>query len=127
MAWTAGILSSGVFGWDVAAAERRDSNGGRVSLGYQTLGFPSGAIWTVGSCQIQRLHGDDDKLLVGGNTREVKLTLSKKELLQLVHDMNQQGLTLEQGLAKMVDGGDVYEAEQRRTWKPVVQSIPEVN
>ncbi|KAE8686584.1 hypothetical protein F3Y22_tig00111057pilonHSYRG00054 [Hibiscus syriacus] len=27
----------------------------RVALGYQTLGFLSGTMWTVGSCQIQRL------------------------------------------------------------------------
>ncbi|KAE8697819.1 hypothetical protein F3Y22_tig00110610pilonHSYRG00557 [Hibiscus syriacus] len=30
----------------------------RVALGYQTLGFPSGAIWTVGSCQIQRQQAE---------------------------------------------------------------------
>ncbi|KAE8673460.1 F11F12.2-like protein [Hibiscus syriacus] len=72
-------------------------------------------------------QGDDDNLPDGGNTREVKITLSKKELQRLVHDMDVQGLTLEQGLARMVDCGDVYEAEVRRTWKPVLQSIPEVN
>ncbi|KAE8665548.1 hypothetical protein F3Y22_tig00112604pilonHSYRG00030 [Hibiscus syriacus] len=51
-----------VFIWDVATAEaaRKLSAAAwklgrrRVALGYQTLGFPSGAIWTVGSCQIQR-------------------------------------------------------------------------
>ncbi|KAE8724803.1 hypothetical protein F3Y22_tig00009942pilonHSYRG00304 [Hibiscus syriacus] len=34
------------------------SGGGRVALGYHTLGFISGAIWTVGSCQIQRQQAE---------------------------------------------------------------------
>ncbi|KAL4386936.1 hypothetical protein GQ457_09G001340 [Hibiscus cannabinus] len=75
---------------------------------------------------------EKDRLLGGGKmggnyTREVKIMLSKKELEQLVHDMDMQGLTLEQALARMVDGGDVYEAEHHRPWKPELQSIPEVN
>ncbi|KAE8690077.1 hypothetical protein F3Y22_tig00110927pilonHSYRG00026 [Hibiscus syriacus] len=34
------------------------SSGGRVALGYHTLGFPSGGSWTVGLYQIQRQAGD---------------------------------------------------------------------
>ncbi|GMI93309.1 hypothetical protein HRI_003000200 [Hibiscus trionum] len=75
---------------------------------------------------------EKDRLLGGGKmdgycSREVKIILSKKELERLVRDMDMQGLTLEQGLARLVDGGDVYEAEHRRPWKPKLQSIPEVN
>ncbi|KAE8698334.1 hypothetical protein F3Y22_tig00110599pilonHSYRG00065 [Hibiscus syriacus] len=33
MAWTAGILSSGAFGWDVAAAEAARAVGSRVEAG----------------------------------------------------------------------------------------------
>lgn len=70
-------------------------------------------------------HGE----MIAGNTREVKLTISKEELEQLVHMMEVQGSTPEQALARMLvnGGGDVYEVEQRRPWKPVLQSIPEVN
>ncbi|KAE8669660.1 hypothetical protein F3Y22_tig00112226pilonHSYRG00073 [Hibiscus syriacus] len=31
---------------------------GRVALGYYTLGFAAGTIWTVGSCQIQRQQAE---------------------------------------------------------------------
>ncbi|KAE8668593.1 hypothetical protein F3Y22_tig00112293pilonHSYRG00323 [Hibiscus syriacus] len=34
------------------------SSGGRVALGYHTLGFASGGSWTVGSCQIQRQQAE---------------------------------------------------------------------
>ncbi|XP_021294414.1 uncharacterized protein LOC110424211 [Herrania umbratica] len=61
------------------------------------------------------------------STREVKITISKKELEQLVQKVDMQGLTLEQVLVSMVKGGDVYEVEHHRPWKPVLQSIPEVN
>ncbi|GMI72275.1 hypothetical protein like AT3G20340 [Hibiscus trionum] len=56
------------------------------------------------------------------STREMKITISKKELELLVHKVEMQGFTLEQVLANMVS-----EAEQPRPWKPVLQSIPEVN
>ncbi|XVF26032.1 hypothetical protein REPUB_Repub13aG0265100 [Reevesia pubescens] len=84
-------------------------------------------------------HGDDgdeinirekDKLLGGKtdeNTREVKITISKKELEQLVQKLDMQGLTLEQVLARIKDRDHVFEMEQHRPWKPVLQSIPEVN
>ncbi|XP_017979203.1 PREDICTED: uncharacterized protein LOC18597142 [Theobroma cacao] len=61
------------------------------------------------------------------SAREVKITISKKELEQLVRKVDMQGLTLEQVLVSMVKGGDVYELEHHRPWKPVLQSIPEVN
>ncbi|KAK8591882.1 hypothetical protein V6N13_062478 [Hibiscus sabdariffa] len=72
-----------------------------------------------------------ERLLGGGrntSTREMKITISKKELELLVHKVEMQGLTLEQVLTNMVNiGGDLYDAEQPRPWKPVLQSIPEVN
>ncbi|XVF40745.1 hypothetical protein PTKIN_Ptkin01aG0139900 [Pterospermum kingtungense] len=63
------------------------------------------------------------------NTREVKITISKKELEQLIHKVNMQGLNLEQVLARMVKGEDtyIYEVEDHRLWKPMLQSIPELN
>lgn len=76
---------------------------------------------------------EKDKLLGDRNehTREVKITMSKKELEQLVEKVNQlQGFTLEQVLAKMVQDEDTFElleVEHHRPWKPMLQSIPEVN
>ncbi|XP_022724048.1 uncharacterized protein LOC111280822 [Durio zibethinus] len=61
------------------------------------------------------------------NSRVLKITISKKELEKLVQKVDMQGLTLEQVLARMVKGGNVYEEEHHRSWKPVLQSIPEVN
>ncbi|XVE87792.1 hypothetical protein DITRI_Ditri19aG0016600 [Diplodiscus trichospermus] len=81
-------------------------------------------------------HGEvsimEKEKLLGGtrdeNTREVKITISKKELERLVQNVNMQGLTLEQVLVRMVKGGgDGYEAEHHRSWRPMLQSIPEVN
>ncbi|KAE8721233.1 putative LRR receptor-like serine/threonine-protein kinase RPK1 [Hibiscus syriacus] len=77
LAWKAGILSSGVLGLDVAAAESSgsSSSGGRVALGYQTLGFLSGTMWTVGSCQIQRLRHANLVTLVGYHASEMETFL----------------------------------------------------
>ncbi|KAL4296341.1 hypothetical protein GQ457_12G017750 [Hibiscus cannabinus] len=58
-------------------------------------------------------------------SREVKITISKKELGQLMQKVEMQGVSLEQLLlARMVQGGGDM---QPRPWKPVLQSIPEVN
>ena len=73
---------------------------------------------------------ENEKSLGGkqdANTKKVKITISKKELEQLVQKVDMQGMTLEQVLTRMVKGEDVYELEQHRSWKPVLQSIPEVN
>lgn len=101
--------------------------------------------WSLQSSLMGGDYGDDEisimekekGKLFGGktdaiNTREVKITISKKELEQLVQRVDMQGLILEQLLlARMVKGGggvgDMFEFEQPRSWKPVLQSIPEVN
>ncbi|KAE8732739.1 hypothetical protein F3Y22_tig00001750pilonHSYRG00065 [Hibiscus syriacus] len=41
-----------------SGGDGESSCGGRVALGYHTLGFASGGSWTVGSCQIQRSMDD---------------------------------------------------------------------
>ncbi|MFQ6658235.1 hypothetical protein Gotur_027591 [Gossypium turneri] len=79
---------------------------------------------------------EEERLLGGGGkrgdvqntSREVKITISKKELEQLVKKVELQGLTLEQFLSRVVNGGaDLYEMEEQppRPWKPMLQSIPE--
>ncbi|XP_022720614.1 uncharacterized protein LOC111278269 [Durio zibethinus] len=70
---------------------------------------------------------DKEKMLGAkrdANTREVKIT-SRKELEQLVQKVDMQSMSLELVLARMIKGGDVYEVDQHRSWKPVLQSIPE--
>ncbi|MBA0877168.1 hypothetical protein Goshw_011977 [Gossypium schwendimanii] len=79
---------------------------------------------------------EEERLLGGGGkrgdvqntSREVKITISKKELEQLVKKVELQGLTLEQFLSRVVNGGaDLYEVEEQQPqpWKPMLQSIPE--
>ncbi|KAE8659756.1 F11F12.2-like protein [Hibiscus syriacus] len=96
-----------------------------------------------GSLESTRMDGDTDgemnitekekeKLVCGkrdAKTREVKIIISKAELEHLMQKVDVQGLTLEQVLlARMVkSGGDVFVFDQPRSWKPVLQSIPEVN
>ncbi|GLT83264.1 hypothetical protein SLE2022_015630 [Rubroshorea leprosula] len=81
--------------------------------------------------------GNDDgdpemKRLLGQSpsTTEVKITISKKELEELAKKVNMQGLSLEQVLAKMVKEAGGYATElpeHHRHWRPVLQSIPEMD
>ncbi|KAK8476651.1 hypothetical protein V6N13_059176 [Hibiscus sabdariffa] len=76
-----------------------------------------------------KITEEEEKLVGDAKSREVKITISKKELQQLMQKVEMQGLSLEQLLlARMVQGGgDMFVFEQPRPWKPVLQSIPEVN
>ena len=60
------------------------------------------------------------------HAREVKIKITKKELEELV---NMQGLSMEQVLARLAEAADdsKYELERQRSWRPALQSIPEVN
>ncbi|XP_062088557.1 uncharacterized protein LOC133795124 [Humulus lupulus] len=68
---------------------------------------------------------------------EVKIKISKKELEQLMGRLRgAQGLSVEQVLlSQLINGGDQYdhdlqsqwEWDHQRSWKPVLQTIPEVN
>ncbi|KAK8683939.1 hypothetical protein V6N13_039982 [Hibiscus sabdariffa] len=80
--------------------------------------------WADG--EIKVTEKEEEKL---AKSREVKITISKKELGKLMQKVEMQGLSLEQLLlARMVQGGgDIFVYEQPRPWKPVLQSIPEVN
>nr|POF27075.1 hypothetical protein CFP56_77286 [Quercus suber] len=59
------------------------------------------------------------------HAREVKIKITKKELEELV---NMQGLSMEQILARLAEAADdsKYELERQRSWKPALQSIPEL-
>ncbi|XP_059440490.1 uncharacterized protein LOC132172945 [Corylus avellana] len=59
-------------------------------------------------------------------TREVKITITKKELEELVGRADMQGLSTKQILSRLMDSADRYD-EHQRPWRPALQSIPEVN
>ncbi|KAJ0081268.1 uncharacterized protein LOC116111791 [Pistacia vera] len=63
------------------------------------------------------------------STREVKIKISKKELEELVHRVDMQGLSLKQVLEKLIDANidHHHHLEHQRSWRPVLQSIPEVD
>lgn len=60
------------------------------------------------------------------HAREVKIKITKKELEELV---NMQGLSMEQVLARLAEAADdsKYELDRQRSWRPALQSIPEVD
>ncbi|CAN0912620.1 hypothetical protein LINGRAPRIM_LOCUS574 [Linum grandiflorum] len=65
---------------------------------------------------------------------QVKIKVSKRELEDLISRIETQGLSSQQILARLIlsrGGGDqfrgVFGEDDRRCWKPVLQSIPEVN
>lgn len=61
------------------------------------------------------------------SSREVKLKLTRKELEDLVRGVEVRGLSLEEVLAKLINGNAQFQVAYQRSWRPVLQSIPEVN
>ncbi|OAY25932.1 uncharacterized protein LOC110603940 [Manihot esculenta] len=63
--------------------------------------------------------------------REVKIKITKKELEELMARVELQGLSMEQAVAGLIKSGDKFEIMEmdhhHRSWKPALQSIPEVN
>ncbi|KAG2688282.1 hypothetical protein I3843_09G088900 [Carya illinoinensis] len=66
----------------------------------------------------------------GAATREVRVKITKKELEELVGRVDVRGLSAKQVLDQLMDAADhgYDEAEHdHRSWRPALQSIPEVN
>lgn len=61
-----------------------------------------------------------------GGATEVKVKITKKQLEELLGRVDLKQMSVQQVLAKLVSLGDRYEAHQR-SWRPALQSIPEVN
>lgn len=63
--------------------------------------------------------------------REVKIKITKKELEQLLAKVDTQGATLEHVLAQLMNNGTdtdrPADMQRQRSWRPALQSIPEVN
>ncbi|KAK6934458.1 hypothetical protein RJ641_034613 [Dillenia turbinata] len=61
-------------------------------------------------------------------TDQVKVRITKKELLELLHKIEVQGLPLDQVLAQLINGGDRLQTNHHHgSWRPNLQSIPELN
>lgn len=61
-----------------------------------------------------------------GGATEVKIKITKKQLEELLGRVDLKQMSVQQVLAKLISFGDRYEAHQR-SWRPALQSIPEVN
>ena len=60
------------------------------------------------------------------STTEVKVKITKKQLEELLGRMDVQGLTVHQVLQHLMNASDRFETHQR-SWRPALQSIPEVD
>ncbi|KAL8215738.1 hypothetical protein R6Q57_022575 [Mikania cordata] len=58
-------------------------------------------------------------------TTEVKIKITKKQLEELLSMKEMHGLTLEQVLTRLMNGGDGMARSDQRSWRPKLQSIPE--
>ncbi|KAK3199677.1 hypothetical protein Dsin_023092 [Dipteronia sinensis] len=59
-------------------------------------------------------------------TTEVKIKITKKQLEELLGRAELKQLSVQQVLAQLMNVSDRYETNQR-SWRPALQSIPEVN
>ncbi|GLT73322.1 hypothetical protein SLA2020_451900 [Shorea laevis] len=59
-------------------------------------------------------------------TTEVKIKITRKQLEELLGRVDIKDLSVHQVLAQLMSVSDRYEAHQR-SWRPALQSIPEVN
>ncbi|GMJ10327.1 hypothetical protein like AT3G20340 [Hibiscus trionum] len=60
-------------------------------------------------------------------TREVKVKITRKQLVELLGSVDVKELSVQQVLAQLINVGDQYDQEDQRSWRPALQSIPEVN
>ncbi|KAH6778502.1 hypothetical protein C2S52_005944 [Perilla frutescens var. hirtella] len=72
----------------------------------------------------EELSGERSLLAAAG--KEVKIKISKKELEKLLKEADVEGLPLQQVLAHLINAADGFEAHQLRSWRPALQSIPEM-
>lgn len=77
------------------------------------------------------LLGDDESGLISSSTTaakttEVKIKITRKQLEELLGRVDIKDLSVHQVLAQLMSVSDRYE-EHQRSWRPALQSIPEVN
>ncbi|XP_022139678.1 uncharacterized protein LOC111010526 [Momordica charantia] len=58
---------------------------------------------------------------------EVKIKITKKQLEELLGKADVKGLSVQQVLAQLIAVGDQFHESRHRPWRPVLQSIPEMD
>ncbi|PIA57918.1 hypothetical protein AQUCO_00500083v1 [Aquilegia coerulea] len=70
--------------------------------------------------------GDEGNNISSAPT-EVKIKITKKELEELLGQVDVQGLSVQQLLAQLINVSNDYHIQDSRSWRPALSSIPEVN
>ncbi|PIN20966.1 hypothetical protein CDL12_06341 [Handroanthus impetiginosus] len=85
-----------------------------------------GNLYGGASVQESGLLGENDGVLSGSLAQgtEVKIKISKKQLEKLLEEADTEGLSVQQVLAKLMEGSDQFETH-RQSCGPALQSIPE--
>ncbi|KAF8414089.1 hypothetical protein HHK36_002088 [Tetracentron sinense] len=99
--------------WGSPAPERRDTRDGEKSQ--RTL-----------EIEEEKLLGEKGSC-VSSSITEVKIKITKKQLEELLGKVDVQGLSVQQVLAQLMNVSDQYDQTQHRSWRPALQSIPEVS
>ncbi|XP_038904231.1 uncharacterized protein LOC120090574 [Benincasa hispida] len=60
-------------------------------------------------------------------TTELKIRITKRELEKLLSKVDVEELPVTELLSQLIDVGDAFESTHQRSWRPSLQSIPEVN
>ncbi|KAL4272148.1 hypothetical protein GQ457_13G002250 [Hibiscus cannabinus] len=60
-------------------------------------------------------------------TREVKLKITRKQLVELLGRVDVKELSVQQVLAQLINVSDHIDHADQRSWRPALQSIPELN
>ncbi|KAK1435629.1 hypothetical protein QVD17_01395 [Tagetes erecta] len=76
----------------------------------------------------REVAGDEnsgDRSSSSGGKTEVKIKITKKQLEELLGMKEMQGMTIEQVLTRLINGGDGVFDFNQRSWRPDLHSIPE--
>ncbi|XVF34004.1 hypothetical protein REPUB_Repub18cG0019800 [Reevesia pubescens] len=115
--------------WGTSAVANDDNDSGLLASETRcdTFGY-KGMI----NIEEKGLHGNHQKIgftassATTNPTHEVKVKITKKQLEELLGRVYVKELSVQQVLAQLINVSNQYEANQR-SWRPALQSIPEVN
>ena len=92
------------------------------------LGCKSSMVWEGDdweSIATMELPKREEQSLVGEN--RVKIKITKKQLEELLARVEADDMPVNQVLSSLINGDDCFEIQHQRSWRPSLQSIPEVN
>lgn len=76
----------------------------------------------------RKLNADDGASRSSrGTTTEVKIRMTKRELEKLLSEVEMEELPVTELLLQLIEVGDELESTHRRSWRPSLQSIPEMS